>query len=66
VRSADKQALPGARRLWGSRYHADYPSVPIDKIVANFNMGMVGRNRDDKAEGWNTVISWETFSHPNV
>lgn len=43
------------RGLWGSRFHADYPTAPIDKIVANLNMDMVGRNRDDKAEEANTV-----------
>ncbi|MCI0338909.1 MAG: M28 family peptidase [Acidobacteria bacterium] len=43
------------RGLWGSRYYVDYPSVPLDKIVANLNMDMVGRNRDDKAEEENTV-----------
>lgn len=43
------------RGLWGSRYFADYPTVPLDGIVANFNMDMVGRNRDDKASEANTV-----------
>jgi hypothetical protein len=41
--------------LWGSRYFADYPTVPLDKIVAQINLDMVGRNRDDKAEEANTV-----------
>jgi len=48
----------GTRRgkgLWGSRYFADYPTVPIDKVVAQINMDMVGRNRDNKAEEANTV-----------
>lgn len=43
------------RGLWGSRFHADYPTAPIEKIVANLNMDMVGRNRDDKPEEANTV-----------
>jgi hypothetical protein len=43
------------RGLWGSRYHADYTSLPLDRIIANLNMDMVGRNRDDKAEEANTV-----------
>jgi Peptidase family M28 len=43
------------RGLWGSRYHADYPAPPIDRIIANLNMDMVGRNRDDKTEEANTV-----------
>ena len=41
--------------LWGSRYFADYPTVPMDKIVAQINMDMVGRNRDNKVEEANTV-----------
>jgi len=43
------------RGLWGSRFNADYPTAPIDKIVADLNMDMVGRNRDDKAEESNSV-----------
>jgi hypothetical protein len=43
------------RGLWGSRYYADYPGVPAEKIVAQLNMDMVGRNRDDKAEEANTL-----------
>ena len=41
--------------LWGSRFFADYPTVPMDKIVAQINMDMVGRNRDNKVEEANTV-----------
>ena len=33
--------------LWGSRYYADNPSVPIAQIVANLNADMVGRNWSD-------------------
>ena len=43
------------RGLWGSRYFADYPTVPIDTIVAQLNIDMIGRNRDDKASEANTV-----------
>lgn len=43
------------RGLWGSRYFADHPTVPMDKIVAMLNMDMVGRNNQDKAEESNTV-----------
>jgi hypothetical protein len=43
------------RGLHGSRYFADYPAVPLESIVAQINMDMVGRNRDDKAEESNTV-----------
>lgn len=43
------------RGLWGSRYFADYPTVSMNKLVAQINMDMVGRNRDNKAEEANTV-----------
>ncbi len=43
------------RGLWGSRYYADYPTVPLDHVVAQLNMDMVGRNRDDKPSEENTV-----------
>ncbi len=43
------------RGLWGSRYFADYPAVPIDAIVTQLNIDMIGRNRDDKATESNTV-----------
>jgi Peptidase family M28 len=43
------------RGLWGSRYYVDYPTTSLDKIIANLNMDMVGRNRDDKTEESNTV-----------
>jgi peptidase M28-like protein len=41
--------------LLGSRYYADYPTVPIDSIVTQLNIDMIGRNRDDKASETNTV-----------
>jgi Zn-dependent M28 family amino/carboxypeptidase len=43
------------RGLLGSRYYADHPTVSIDKLVAQVNMDMVGRNRDNKPEEANTV-----------
>jgi hypothetical protein len=33
--------------LWGSEYFADHPSVPADRMVADFNTDMVGRNWPD-------------------
>ncbi|HUR22159.1 MAG TPA: M28 family peptidase [Vicinamibacterales bacterium] len=33
--------------LQGSRYMADFPVVPMDAIQAQFNIDMIGRNRDD-------------------
>jgi hypothetical protein len=43
------------RGLLGSRYFADYPTVPLDRIVAQLNIDMVGRNRDDMPTEANTV-----------
>ncbi len=41
--------------LWGSRYNADFPIVPNEQIVAQLNIDMIGRNRNDKPEEANTV-----------
>jgi hypothetical protein len=41
--------------LWGSRYFADHPTVPLDTIVSQLNIDMIGRNRDDKPTEANTV-----------
>jgi hypothetical protein len=43
------------RGLWGSRYFTDYPTVPIESIVAQLNADMIGRNREDKASESDTV-----------
>ena len=40
---------------YGSRYFADYSTVPVDRIVAQLNIDMIGRNRDDKPGEANTV-----------
>jgi Peptidase family M28 len=37
--------------LYGSRYNADFPIVPLDKIQAQLNMDMVGRDDCDDIEG---------------
>lgn len=37
--------------LLGSRYNADFPVVPLDKIQAQLNMDMVGRDDCDDMEG---------------
>ncbi|HET6647737.1 MAG TPA: M28 family peptidase [Pyrinomonadaceae bacterium] len=31
--------------LWGSRYFTQYPTVPLDKIVAQLNIDMIGRSK---------------------
>ena len=41
--------------LLGSRYMADHPIVPLDRIPAQLNIDMVGRNRCDKPSEGNTV-----------
>jgi len=33
--------------LWGSRYFAEQPLVPLDQIVANLNADMISRNATD-------------------
>jgi hypothetical protein len=33
--------------LWGSAYFADHPTVPMNNVVANLNIDMIGRNWKD-------------------
>jgi hypothetical protein len=33
--------------LWGSRYFSEHPTVPLDQIVADINLDMLGRNWAD-------------------
>ncbi len=33
--------------LWGSRYFSEHPAVPLDKVVADINIDMIGRNWPD-------------------
>jgi len=47
--------------LWGSRYFTDYPTIPLDKIVAQLNIDMIGRS---KKEGDTTPRNKE-LSGPN-
>ena len=42
--------------LLGSRYNADYGAIPVEKMVAQLNMDMVGRNRNDDPKQANTVL----------
>jgi hypothetical protein len=37
--------------LYGSRYNADFPIVPLEKVQAQLNMDMVGRDDCDDLEG---------------
>jgi Peptidase family M28 len=45
------------RGLYGSRYFTEFPEVPLDAIVAQLNIDMIGRNRDDKSSEANTVYA---------
>lgn len=31
--------------LWGSRYFTDYPTVPLDKVITQLNIDMIGRSK---------------------
>jgi hypothetical protein len=41
--------------LQGSRYMADFPVVPIETVQAQFNIDMIGRNRDNLPSEASTV-----------
>jgi hypothetical protein len=45
------------RGLWGSQYLVDHSPVPIDNIVAQLNIDMIGRNRDNRDSEENTVYA---------
>jgi hypothetical protein len=42
--------------LLGSQYMADHPTVPLDKIVTQLNIDMIGRNRNDDPAAANMVL----------
>ena len=33
--------------LWGSRYFTEYPTVPLEHVVAQLNMDMIGRSKKE-------------------
>jgi Peptidase family M28 len=33
--------------LWGSRYFTEYPTVPLDHVIAQLNIDMIGRSKKD-------------------
>jgi len=35
------------RGLWGSRYFTDYPTIPLDRIVTQINLDMIGRSKKE-------------------
>lgn len=40
--------------LLGSRYYSDHPTIPIENVVANINVDMVGRIEDKRYESGDT------------
>src|SRR4029079_1408576 len=42
--------------LLGSRYNADFPVVPLEKVQTQLNIDMIGRNRDDNPAEANKVF----------
>jgi Zn-dependent M28 family amino/carboxypeptidase len=47
--------------LWGSRYFTDNPTIPLDRIVTQINIDMIGRS---KKEGDTNPLN-KTLSGPN-
>src|SRR5262249_54528191 len=43
--------------LYGSRYFADHPTVPLENIVAQLNIDMIGRNHNNDESEANTVYT---------
>jgi Zn-dependent M28 family amino/carboxypeptidase len=42
--------------LYGSRFNADFPVVPLDRVQCQLNIDMIGRNRDNEPSQRNTVF----------
>jgi Zn-dependent M28 family amino/carboxypeptidase len=43
--------------LYGSEYFVDHPTVPLDHIVAQLNIDMIGRNHDNLESESNTIYT---------
>jgi hypothetical protein len=43
------------RGLWGSAYYTEHPTLPLADAVADFNLDMIGRNSDDRANWRDTI-----------
>lgn len=48
--------------LWGSQYYSDHPTWQLDKLVANINTDMIGRNGPESGEMEVTVTP--SYRHP--
>ena len=33
--------------LWGSQYFTDYPTIPLDKVITQLNIDMIGRSKKE-------------------
>lgn len=33
--------------LWGSRYFTEYPTIPLEKVITQLNIDMIGRSKKD-------------------
>ena len=47
--------------LWGSRYFTQFPTLPLDKIVTQINIDMIGRSKKDG----DTNVKNKNLSGPN-
>ncbi|HEY7783583.1 MAG TPA: M20/M25/M40 family metallo-hydrolase [Pyrinomonadaceae bacterium] len=47
--------------LWGSRYFTEYPTVPLDRIVTQINLDMIGRSK----QAGDTTARNRSLSAPN-
>ena len=59
--------------LWGSRYFSEHPPVPLDQIVADLNIDMIGRNWRDtivaigkEHSDLGTTLSRVNRAHPEL
>jgi Zn-dependent M28 family amino/carboxypeptidase len=44
--------------LWGSRYFVENPTVPLDRVVVQLNVDMIGRSRTPGTAAWtNTALT---------
>ncbi len=43
--------------LWGSRFYTQHPTVPLDRIVAQLNIDMIGRSRSRDAAPADTPLA---------
>jgi len=52
--------------LLGSKFFVDHPFVPVEDIVLNINMDMIGRNSDNKEENKNQAFCTVSVEAPEL